>query len=121
MMNDGITVTLLTAAVTGQDAYLNDVYSFTSSDVGPCAWVPGATSEATEGTEQVISDGELYLPPGTAIKALDQVIILGVQYEVTGKPNAWFSPFTGVASPVMARVRLVTGAAAHSAATTGGA
>jgi hypothetical protein len=118
MLPQGITVTLRSAVTGTPDAYGNDTKTFTTSQVGPCAWVPGATSEATEGAEQVISDGELYMPPGTVVRPLDQMVILGTLYEVTGQPSAWFSPFTAFASPVMARVRLVTGAAAHSA--TGG-
>jgi len=119
MLPQGITVTLRSAVTGLPDAYGDDTRTFTASQAGPCAWVPGATSEATEGTEQVISDGELYMPPGTVVAPLDQVVILGTLYEVTGRPSAWFSPFTALASPVLVRVRLVTGAAAHSAATGG--
>ena len=111
----GITVTQLQAAVTGRDDYQNDQTAFTSRQVSGAAWVPGATSEATEGTEQVIATGELYLPPGTSVTPEDQFTVLGETYQVFGHSSAWQSPWTGIQSPVMVRLRRVTGASAHSA------
>jgi hypothetical protein len=117
----GITVTLMSAAVTGQDDYGRDIYELTSQQISGAAFVPGATSEATEGTEQVIADAEIYLPPGTVVNPEDQIIVNGTTYQVTGRSSAWQSPYTQIQSPVMARLRIVTGAAAHSAVTGGDA
>ena len=113
-MIHGVTVTLLNAAVTGQDDLGNDIYGFTASTVTGCAYVPGSTSEATQGTEQVIFDADIYMPAGTVVNALDQVLCNGVLYEVQGTPGAWNSPWSGIAGPVKCPLRIVTGATAHA-------
>lgn len=111
----GVTVTLLSASVTGTDDRGNDVCTWTSVDIGGCAWVPGATSETVQATDQVVANAQCYFPAGTVITPQDRVIYLGQTYEVTGVPDAWTSPFTSMASPVLVRLRKVTGASARQA------
>ena len=41
----GVTVTLLSSAVTTVDEFGNDVRNVTSSQVGGCAFIPGGTAE----------------------------------------------------------------------------
>jgi hypothetical protein len=106
----GVTVTLARSAVTGRDQYGNDVRETTETQVGGCAFAPGSTSENTQGTDQVTTDAECYLPAGTAITPEDQIIYQGMAYQVTGVPQSWSSPFTGLASPVRVKLRAVTGA-----------
>lgn len=107
-------VTYMAASVTGVDARGNDVTTFTSSTVGPCAFVPGSEAEATEGSEQTTTGALLYMPAGTPVSPLDRIQRFnGEVYEITGESNAWASPFTGTASPVQVRLRRVVGATAH--------
>jgi hypothetical protein len=115
----GEMVTYQTAAVTGQDDRGNDVTGFTNSQVGPCAFVPGAEAEAAVGTEQVTSTDTLYMPPGTPVSPLDRILRgNGETYEITGEASTWSSPFTGIAAPVKVSLRRVTGATAHLASET---
>lgn len=111
----GVTVTLRSSYVSGQDVYGNDVRQRTSTEVGGCAFVPGSgsaigTTEDIQGTEQVTQAAELYMPAGTVITPEDQVVVEGVTYEVMGAPSAWTSPFTMLRGPVQVHLRAVTGA-----------
>lgn len=115
----GQPVTLLHGAVTSTDGYNNDVVTYTSEQT-TAAFVPGARSEATEGTEETITTGEVYFTDlDISVSALDRIVIGSVTFEVTGDPSQWQSPFTQVRSPVMVHVRQVKGAEAHVAQTGG--
>ena len=108
----GEPVILLRASVTGQDSYGNDVTTLTPENRS-AAWVPGSEAEITTGTEAVTADAECYLlPPGTAPGPLDQLtrVATGETFQVVGESSSWTSPFTGVASPVLVRLRRITGA-----------
>jgi hypothetical protein len=106
-------VSYLTASVSGQDARGNDVLTYTPSQVGPCAFVPGAEAEAAEGTRQVTSADQIYLPQGTPVSPLDQILrTTGEQYHVVGESSTWKSPWTGTIGPVLVKLRRVTGATA---------
>jgi hypothetical protein len=107
----GVTVTLLSSAVTTVDEFGNDVRNVTSSQVGGCAFIPGGTAENIQGTIQVTADAELYMPSGTAVTPEDQIVYRGVTYRVMGAPSTWTSPFTALRGPVMVRLKVVTGAA----------
>jgi hypothetical protein len=106
----GTTVTLLRSVVTGRDQYGNDVRTTTQTQVGGAAFVPASTSENIQGTDQVTADAECYLPAGTQVGPEDQLICQGVTYQVTGAPELWSSPFTGLAAPVKVNLKVVTGA-----------
>jgi len=106
-------VTYLAASVTGTDDRGNDVLTYTSSQVGPCAFVPGAEAEVAQGTRQVTSTDQIYLPQGTPVSPLDQILrTTGEQYHVVGESNTWASPWTGIRGPVLVKLRRVTGATA---------
>jgi hypothetical protein len=106
----GVTVTLIRSVVTGRDQYGNDIRGTTETEVGGAAFVPGSTSEDTDGTDQVAADAECYLPAGTQVGPEDQIAYQGVTYQVTGAPQSWTSPFTAMAGPVRVNLRVVTGA-----------
>ena len=106
-------VTWLSASVTGQDARGNDILTLTPSQVGPCVFVPGAEGEQAEGTRQVTSTDQIYPPQGTPVTPLDQVQrATGETYHVVGESNSWSSPWTGLAGPMLVKLRRVTGATA---------
>ena len=107
----GTVVTLIRSAVTGRDQYGNDVRTTTSTEVGGAAFVPGGSAENIQGTIQVTSDAECFLPAGTVVTPEDQIVCQGVTYRVWGSPDFWSSPFTGLAGPVRVKLQLVTGAA----------
>jgi hypothetical protein len=111
----GQPATLLHAAATGRDAYQNDVITYTP-EATTAIFVPGAVSEATEGTDETITNGEIYFPDTSiSVSSQDRVVIGAITYEVTGDPSQWQSPFTSIKTPVLVRVRLVEGAEAHVA------
>lgn len=113
----GLTVTQLRAAVTGQDGLGNDIYAWTAAPVQAYAFVPGQTTEAVQGTEQVSAAAELYLPPGTDVAPTDQFELPdGTTWNVLGQPSPYNSPFTGIGGTVMVRLQRVTGASAHTVA-----
>jgi hypothetical protein len=102
------------------DARGNDVVTFTNSTVGPCAFVPGAETEAAIGTEQVTADALIYLPYGTPVSPLDRVQRAnGEIYEITGESDSWSSPLTGTTGLTKALLRRVTGGTAHLTTETG--
>lgn len=106
----GQTVIIVHRTLSGRDSYGNDTYSETQETVSYCSVHPGLTTEVFAGTDVTTADVTVYLPDGTAITALDAMILPdGNLYEVEGKPNQWQSPFTGIRSFVAVAGRLVTG------------
>lgn len=112
-MNGNTTVALIARAISGEDAFGNDIYA---EIVSACRGVfaPGSSSELIQGQDTVIDKPTVYLPTGTDVSAVDAVIpqavtdstgalILdgtgkpqGVRYNVDGSPDAWPpSPFSG--------------------------
>jgi hypothetical protein len=119
---NGVTIVYLTAAVTGQDDLGNDVITWSASEISGCAFVPGATSEATEGTEQVRDDAGIYLPPGSKVSSpLDRIQYAGETWQVQGASSSWESPFTGARAPVLVPLRHVEGATEREAGVAEGA
>ena len=91
------------------DAGGNDQYTDTSFTVEQCAISPGFSSEDFSGTESITDNVDVHLPNGTAVFALDAIIMPdGTLYEVVGLPHTWTSPFTGTLAPVLAKCKLVT-------------
>lgn len=112
---NGIYVTWESAYDSGQRDRGNTILAYRESSAGPCAFVPGSEAEATQGAYQVTALAEIYIPAGTPVTPQDRVIMPdGQRWQVIGQPDAWKSPFSGLASPVRVRLRRVTGATAHS-------
>lgn len=111
----GQPATLLHATTGTTDQYNNDTLTYTP-EATTAIFVPGAVSEATEGTDETITNGEVYFPDTSiSVSSQDRVVIGAITYEVTGDPSQWQSPFTSIKTPVLVRVRLVEGAEAHVA------
>ncbi len=108
-------VTQLAASVTGQDSRGNDIYAWSAVPQLAYAFAPGQTAENIQGTEQVTANAELYLPPDSVVTPEDRFVLAdGTTWEVTGLPSPYGSPFTGIGGTVVARLRRVTGASAHT-------
>jgi hypothetical protein len=106
----GVTVTIVSRAVSGTDEYGNDTYSETTEDIPLCSVQPAGTSETTQFTDQLSSEIVVYFPYGTDVEYIDALRLPdGTEYEVQGKPNVWASPFSGNTAPVEVRATKVTG------------
>lgn len=117
----GITVTHLVPARTGTDRRGNEIITWTGHPVSSCVFVPQAETEATSGTEQVTSLAELYVPVDEPAGFLDRWQMPdGSLYEQTGNSSAWKSPWSGISSPKMLHLKMVTGAGAHAPVESGG-
>lgn len=114
----GVTVTLVRKTKSGEDRWHNSTYDTTSEVISGVVWVPMQTSESTQGAEQVIGNGQFYLPVGTVLDSLSEILFDGKTYQVQGDPEQWTSPFSGTRTPVRVNVREVTGGAAHSSTAT---
>lgn len=111
----GQPATLLHATSGATDIYNNDVLTYTP-EATTAIFVPEAVSESTEGTDETISNGEVYFPDTSiSVSSQDRVVLGGITYEVTGTSSQWQSPFTQIKTPVLVRVRVVEGAEAHVA------
>lgn len=107
----GRTVTVRSTTVAAEpDTYGNDVLTSTSVDVHGCVVWPRESSELAGGRDTVTSGLNVLAPPGTAVKATDQVTVDGVTYDVDGEPAVWGpSPFTGTQAGVLVTLTRVTG------------
>jgi hypothetical protein len=110
MFKNGMNVTIVNRVVTGVDDFGNDVYGSTSTVVGPCSVQPASSRESLSFADQLTSGIVVFAPYGTDVGYIDAVIVDGVQYEVTGQPDVWSSPFTGGTAPVRIDATLVKGA-----------
>jgi hypothetical protein len=106
----GLMVTVRNRFVNGQDEFGNDTYSYTELVVGPCSVQQGSSREAITATDQVATGMIVFMPFGTNVGYLDSVIIDGDEYEVTGVPESWASPFSGHTAPIRVQCILVKGA-----------
>ena len=95
----------------GQDEHGNDVYSESQIDVGPCSVQPSSSRETLAFTDQLSSRFIVFVPYGTDVQYIDAIIIDGVKYEVTGQPDIWVSPFTGLQAPIRIEATMIEGAA----------
>lgn len=106
----GVTVTVVSRAVSGKDEYGNDTFSETTQDIPACSVQPAGTTEDVQFTERLDSTIVVYLPYGTDVESIDALRLPdGTEYEVQGKPNVWASPFSGNTAPVEVRATKVTG------------
>jgi hypothetical protein len=112
--------------VTGRDALNNDVYGEVATVVLG-AFAPGPSSEVVQGQDTVVTQPTVYLPTGTAVDAVDVIVVdpvldtsgaatydargrvVGDRYSVDGTPLTWSSPFSSWAPGVEVRLRKVTG------------
>lgn len=108
---NGQYVTLRHRVVAGQDEQGNDTLSFTEVQVGPCSIQQSTSGEQTTFSDQVTTSVMVFMPSGTDVGYLDAMIIDGDEYEITGDPEKWKSPFSGHTSPVRVTGQLVKGAA----------
>jgi hypothetical protein len=105
----GQPVILVHRKITGTDEFGNDVYTATQQIINGCAVSPGNSTESFQGTEAIISDIVVHVPPSTEIELpLDQVIIGSEVYNVIGIPKQWSSPFTGTPSMTEINCKLIT-------------
>lgn len=105
----GKTVTLVTRSVTGQDAFGNDVYTESSSDVAQVPVWPRGATELVQGQDTTITGLSALLPEWTNVAAIDAVIVDGNRYEVDGEPGRFESPFTGLNPGVLVNLSRVAG------------
>ena len=107
----GVTVTLVHRVLNGLDDYGNDTYRDQPETITGCVVSPAGSSEVTQFTDQVSTNVTVHLPYGTAVGAIDALVINGERYEIQGEPRAWTpSPFSGNTSPVEVQASRVTGA-----------
>lgn len=117
----GTPVTIQRRGVTGTDDLGNDVYTVTTSFQVQAVLVPlqmKLAPRATRGSsfaeelqgEVIIAAGyTMFLPPGTPVGDLDEVLIGGETWRVAGVPGSYTSPFTGVAACVQVELIKITG------------
>lgn len=75
----------------------------TEFDLPGCLFAPGSSREPGFAANQVDTDGTLYAPPASDVRATDRVRVRGDVYEVVGKPQVWGT------SGVVVALREVTG------------
>jgi hypothetical protein len=106
----GKMVTLRRRVVAGQDEYNNDTFTITEVTVGPCSVQQGHSAETVSYTDRVTTDITVYVPYGTDVGFIDAIIVDGAEYEITGDPAHWVSPFSGRTAPIRIEGQLVKGA-----------
>lgn len=89
-----VTVTLVTRTKGTPDAFGNDTWTESTSDVQGVR-APGGSVEQIQGMDTLTAQPTVYLPPGTDVGYLDAVVIAGHRYEVDGEPVHWRHPLTG--------------------------
>lgn len=104
----GDLITLITRTRTGRDGDGNATYTTVAATLRG-AFAPAGSIETVQGQDQVVTQDTVYLPPGTQVHAVDQVIVNSVTYEVDGSPNSWRNPYTGVTAGVAAKLKQVSG------------
>jgi hypothetical protein len=114
MFPHGETVTrqrgvMVTDPYSGQATSL-DWTTPTTLSIPGCGFNPGSSSEPVQdGRNAVITKPEVYAPAGMDVLAGDRLVVRGVTYEVSGRPQAWVSPFTGWAPGLVIVLDLVEG------------
>lgn len=75
-----------------------------------CAFNPGRSSEPVQDARTaVITQPEVYAPPGADVLAGDRIVVRGKTYEVDGEPADWRSPFTGWTPGIVLALKIVEG------------
>lgn len=104
------TVTRIRRAVTGTDAYGNDITSETSTPILECSWDPRSSlGEDTDARQQVISGLMLFCAdPAVDILPTDAIEVEGIRYEVDGEVGRYTGSRMGNDHAAVA-LRRVTG------------
>lgn len=103
------TIILLSRAVTGQDAYGNDVTTTTEIPIHRCLVHPRMSAEGSvEARQQVTTGLWVHAPAGVTIRPGDGVRRGGLDYEVDGDVGAWRTSSGSIARQQFALKR-VTG------------
>jgi hypothetical protein len=110
-VNGGLTVTIVQRVLNGIDEFDNDVYTTVNKDVSGCSIQPASSRESLSFADQLTSNVVIFVPFGTDVTYIDAVICNGVQYEVTGVPDTWTSPFSGNTAPIRIDGNMIEGAA----------
>lgn len=106
----GVTVTLITRTISGQNAQGNDVFTTTSTSIPNCAFDPGTSIEILNGRDTVITQPTVYLPSeAQSVFPIDAVTVNGTTYEVDASPNYNVNPFTGWQPGIVVKLKQVTG------------
>lgn len=106
----GETVTIVTRAVAGVDAFGNDRYTTTTTDVPGCQVDALSSSEnIVNGRTQIVHLLSVVLPPSTSITSADRMYIRGLEYAVDGIPEANYSSMTGTEPGITVTCRRTTG------------
>lgn len=104
----GDTITLHSRTGATRDGGNNDVPVYADSTlVG--GFAPAGSVEVVQGQDTVTTTPSVYLPAGTVVKAVDQMTVRGVLYDVQGDPQDWGHPFTGWQAGIVVRLQGVTG------------
>lgn len=77
----------------------------TGTQIALAAFEPGAATEDIGTAEHDAADATCYLPAGTAVSLGDRIVYAGVTYQVSGAPQTWTSPWTGMQGPVRVYLR----------------
>lgn len=103
------TFSIVTRAVTGQDADGNDVYGETEIAAFG-AFAPEGSTELIQGQETVLTHPTIYLNPESPVPSpTDKIRARGVLYDVDGDPQVFHNPFTGDEPGPVLRLLRVTG------------
>ena len=105
----GLTVTFHTKVPSGKDSHGVITYQDIDLDIPGCGFNPGGSVELVQGQDLVTSQPEVYAPAGTEVGPVDAVTVNGTRYNVDGIPNAYQSPFSGWQTPVVVKLKAVTG------------
>lgn len=107
----GETVTFYTRTKSGLDGKGNDVYTTAPTDVAGCAVWPTGSTEQLQGQDTVAADLTVMVPAGApvTVTAISKATVRGVDYEVTGTPGDWRSPFTRRRPGFEVRLTRITG------------
>lgn len=75
-----------------------------------CAFNPGQSAEPDQvGRNAIITQPEVYTPPGADVTAGDRLVVRGLTYEVEGDPADWRSPYTGWTPGLVVALKRVEG------------
>jgi hypothetical protein len=105
-----VTVTIVRRAVTGRDAYGNDVYGEVPVQVAGVAVGQITSSSSGEpGNARVTRSRLVVFPVGTVVKAADRLIISGSRWGIDGEPTTVQEPLLGLTAGVVVHATRTTG------------
>jgi hypothetical protein len=111
MFDSGITVTVIRQS---RDIH-GDKTVVSTHAIEFCAFAPtngtvGGSQELTDRRATVITDNQIYAPPGADITPADKVRLPdGTTWQVDGAPAPWTNPWTGEPMGIVVPIKRVTG------------